>query len=95
MKFYAFLKLCNSKKPCKKSIMLLSKTIPRTLFIFQKNKKYFKKNRYIKSKDQIKVLLICIKQDELQKVLSNKSVLTIRRCSYQLLNFAIFRSYLP
>lgn len=62
--------------------MLLSKTISETLFIFQKIKKYLKKNRYIKSKNLIKILLVRIKQDRLQNILNNKKILIIRRCSY-------------
>ena len=43
----------------------------------------------------MKVLLVGTKQDRLQRGLSNKKVLTMRRRSYQLPNFAIFKSYLP
>lgn len=43
---YALLRQYNGKKPYKKNMMPLSKIIPRTLFIFQKIKKYLKKQIY-------------------------------------------------
>lgn len=63
-------------------MMLLSKIIFKTLFIFQKIKKYLKRNRYIKLKNLIKILLVSTKQDELQNILNNKKILTIKKCSY-------------
>lgn len=60
-------------------MILAKKIIPNPFLIFQKIKKYLKENRFIKSKDLIKVLLADRKQDRLPKILNNKKVLSLRR----------------
>lgn len=50
--------------------------------MFQKIEKYLKKNRYIKLKNLIKILLISKKQKKLQKALNNKKMFITKKYSY-------------